>query len=109
MKLTAFAALVAFTLLPVATPATADQLAPFTATLSNTTPLAYGMTAEQAAAALGTPLARLRGRPGEEVMVAIRSGGGSGFFPRQDRLVLQFRHRRLAGWKGDWGRNWMWQ
>ena len=33
----------------------------------------------------------------------------TGFFNRKDRLYLQFRHGRLAGWKGDWGRNWMWQ
>jgi hypothetical protein len=26
-----------------------------------------------------------------------------------DRLFLQFRGGRLAGWKGDWGHNWMWQ
>src|SRR6202035_1262420 len=25
-----------------------------------------------------------------------------------DRLFLQFRDGRLAGWKGDWGHNWMW-
>jgi hypothetical protein len=26
-----------------------------------------------------------------------------------DRLFLQFRNGRLAGWKEDYGRNWMWQ
>jgi hypothetical protein len=30
-------------------------------------------------------------------------------FNRHDRLYLQFRNGRLAGWKGDWGHNWMWQ
>jgi hypothetical protein len=30
-------------------------------------------------------------------------------FPNRHRLYLQFRKGRLAGWKGDWGRNWMWQ
>ena len=35
--------------------------------------------------------------------------GGSGLFPKRDRLYLQFRKGRLAGWKGDWGHNWMWQ
>jgi len=24
-------------------------------------------------------------------------------------FYLQFRNGRLAGWKGDWGHNWMWQ
>ena len=28
---------------------------------------------------------------------------------KKDRLFLQFRKGRLAGWKGDWGHNWMWQ
>ena len=37
---------------------------PFTATLSNNTPLAFGMDAGEAAAALGTPLNYVRGRPG---------------------------------------------
>ena len=35
--------------------------------------------------------------------------GGSGLFYKKDRLFLQFRKGRLAGWKGDWGHNWMWQ
>jgi len=30
-------------------------------------------------------------------------------FNHHHRLFLQFRHGRLAGWKGDWGHNWMWQ
>ncbi len=82
---------------------------PFTATLSNTTPLVFGMPADAAARALGTPLTYLRGRPGDEIYLAIRDIGGSGFFPRKDRLVLQFRKGRLTGWKGDWGQNWMWE
>ena len=81
----------------------------FTATLSNNTPLAFGMDEEQAARALGTPLNYIRGRPGDEIYLAIRDVGGTGFFDRKDRLYLQFRRGRLAGWKGDWGRNWMWQ
>ena len=65
---------------------------PFVATLSNSTPLTL-----------------IRGRPGDEIYLALRDIGGSGFFNRKDRLYLQFRRGRLAGWKGDWGRNWMWQ
>ena len=30
-------------------------------------------------------------------------------FRNKHRLFLQFRKGRLAGWKGDWGHNWMWQ
>ena len=82
---------------------------PFTATLSNNTPLAFGMDAEDAARALGTPLNYVSGRPGDEVYLAFRNVGGSGLFIKKDRLFLQFRKGRLAGWKGDWGHNWMWQ
>ncbi len=99
----------------IGTPALAQQLAPvivappFTATLSNTTPLAFGMDAVTATRALGTPLNYISGRLGDEIFLAIRTAGGSGFFDRRDRLYLQFRHGRLTGWKGDWRRNWMWQ
>ena len=82
---------------------------PFTETLSNTTPLAFGMDAEAAGRALGTPLNYVRGRRGDEVYLTFRNLGGSGLFPSKHRLYLQFRNGRLAGWKGDWGHNWMWQ
>jgi hypothetical protein len=99
----------------LAQPATAAEAvarvpsAPFTATLSNNIPLAFGMDARMAATALHVPLTYVRGRPGNEIFLAIRDIGGSGFFSRRDRLFLQFRHGRLTGWKGDWGRNWMWR
>jgi hypothetical protein len=82
---------------------------PFTATLSNNTPLAVGMNVDDATGALGTQLSYVSGRPGDEVFLAHRNAGGSGLFDHNDRLYLQFRQGRLAGWKGDWGRNWMWQ
>jgi hypothetical protein len=82
---------------------------PFTATLSNNTPLAVGMDADDAARALGGPLNYISGRPGDEIYLAYRNVGGSGLFFHKDRLYLQFRQGRLAGWKGDWGHNWMWQ
>jgi hypothetical protein len=98
-------------------PASAQQFArsylplspPFIATLSNNTPLAFGMEVEDAARALGQPLSYIRGRPGDEIYLAIRNIGGSGLFNHHHRLFLQFRNGRLAGWKGDWGHNWMWQ
>lgn len=101
-------------LLLSAAPSVAQQPAvivapPFVATLSNTTPLVFGMDADQAATALGMPLNYVSGKPGDEIFMVIRPQGGSGFFDRRDRLYLQFRHGRLAGWKGDWGRNWMWR
>jgi hypothetical protein len=99
-------------------PASAQQLAPayppplsppFTATLSNNTPLAFGMDVEDVSRALGEPLSYIRGGPGNEIYLAIRNIGGSGLFNQHHRLFLQFRNGRLAGWKGDWGHNWMWQ
>jgi hypothetical protein len=101
----------------IAGAASAQQLAPpgpprsppFTATLSNLTPLAFGMDVEDVSHALGEPLSYVSGRPGDETYLAIRNIGGSGLFNHNDRLYLQFRKGRLAGWKGDWGHNWMWQ
>jgi hypothetical protein len=83
--------------------------APFTATLSNNTPLMFGMEVGEVSQALGQPLSHVSGRPGNEIYLAIRNIGGSGLFNHNDRLFLLFRKGRLAGWKGDWGHNWMWQ
>jgi len=80
---------------------------PFTSTLSNTTPLAFGMDAHSAAAALGSPLTYVSGSPGNETFVVIRMVNGDGFLFRKDPLYLQFRHGRLTGWKGDWSRTWL--
>lgn len=107
-----FAAGAVASLLPSATlaePFGAVPRQPFVATLSNTTPLAFGMDAEQTAHALGQPLQYVRGRPGNEIYLALRNIGGSGLIPHRHRLFLQFRHGRLAGWKEDYGENWMWE
>ena len=93
---------------PVA-PAGVARSLPFNATLSNNLPLAFGMNVENVARALGTRLDYVSGRPGDEIYLAFRDIGGSGLFPQRHRLYLQFRKGRLAGWKGDWGHNWMWQ
>jgi hypothetical protein len=90
-------------------PAGGAHSPPFTATLSNNTPLVFGMDAEDTSRALGVPLNYIRGRPGNEIFLAFRNVGGSGLFLHKDRLYLQFRNGRLAGWKGDWGHNWMWR
>ena len=82
---------------------------PFTATLSNNTPLVFGMGVEDASQALERPLSYVSGSPGNEVYLAIRNAGGSGLIGHNDRLYLQFRNGKLAGWKGDWSRNWMWR
>jgi hypothetical protein len=83
--------------------------APFAATLSNNTALAIGMNVEDTSRALATALNYISGRPGDEIFWAFRNISGSGLFLHKDRLYLQFRRGRLAGWKGDWGQNWMWQ
>jgi len=67
------------------------------------------MDVEAAARALGQPLQYVRGRRGDEVYLALRNIGGSGLVPNRHRLFLLFRHSRLAGWKGDYGENWMWE
>jgi hypothetical protein len=92
----------------------AEPLAPFvasrpsfTATLSNNAPLAFGMVPADVSRALGSPLNYISGRPGDEIFMAVRHVGGSAFFPRDDRLYLQFRRGRLTGWKGDWGERWI--
>ena len=81
---------------------------PFTATLSNNVPLVFGMTVAEAAAALNAPFKYIRGKPGDEVFAAPRYLG-AGYFDHHDQLFLQFRQGHLTGWKGDWGKNWMWE
>jgi hypothetical protein len=82
---------------------------PFYATLSNHRPLVFGMDVEQVSAALKQPLQYVSGPPGDEIYLALRNLGGSGLINHHDRLFLQFRNGRLAGWKEDYGKNWMWQ
>jgi hypothetical protein len=66
-------------------------------------PLNFGMNADQASQALGVPLNYVRGRPGNELFVALPNVKGSALASRSDGLYLQFRRGKLAGWKGDWG------
>jgi hypothetical protein len=69
---------------------------------SNTIPLAFGMTPEQAAIALGVPLVYHSGRPGSEIYLAYGSTGIPGFYPADSAIALQFRNGQLTGWKKDW-------
>ena len=76
---------------------------------SNALPLAYGMTPEVTAAALESPLARLSGHQGSEIYYTERTTLTTAFVLRdRQRLWLQFRHRRLTGWKYDWDRPSAW-
>jgi hypothetical protein len=79
------------------TPARAQQLTP------PNIPLTFGMTPDQASVALGVQLLYVRGRPGDELLVALPNVKGATLASRSDGLYLQFRHGRLSGWKGDWG------
>jgi hypothetical protein len=69
---------------------------------SNTAPLAFGMTVEQATSALGVPLVYHSGPPGSEIFVAYGSAGVRGFYPVDSAIALQFRKGHLTGWKKDW-------
>jgi hypothetical protein len=99
-----FKAVLIVSLLGVAAlPASAQQVV--TAPVPNNTPLAFGMDAEQVSLVLGVPLNYVRGRPGDEMYLALPNVKGSALADRRDGLYLQFRRGRLEGWKGDWGTN----
>ena len=80
-------------------------LSPAQAQLANSTPLTFGMTTDQASQALGVQLSYVRGRPGEEMYLALPNVKGSALSDRRDGLYLQFRRGKLTSWKGDWGSN----
>jgi hypothetical protein len=61
------------------------------------------MTVDQATQALGVQLNYVRGRPGDEMYLALPNVKGSALSDRRDGLYLQFRRGKLTGWKGDWG------
>jgi hypothetical protein len=69
---------------------------------NNVVPLAYGMTPNEAAAALGVPLVYYSAHRGSEIYVAYGSAGIRGFYPVDSALALQFRNGHLTGWKTDW-------
>jgi hypothetical protein len=94
--------------LPALTPAMAEppHRVPFLQSLSNNVPLSFGMSADEASAALGVPLAYVSGKPGNEMLAAARPSPI--YINRGAHLFLQFRNSRLTGWKGDWRQNWMW-
>jgi hypothetical protein len=76
---------------------------------SDALPLAFGMTPEVAAAALESPLAHVSGGRNSDVYYAEGISVATGFIIRErERLWLQFRHRRLTGWKYDWDRPMAW-
>jgi hypothetical protein len=69
---------------------------------NNIRPLAFGMTADEAALALRGPLLYVRGPPGFEIYLFERRAAVPWIYPVVDRVFLQFRKGRLTGWKRDW-------
>jgi hypothetical protein len=65
--------------------------------------LSFGMKADEVSRALGVQLQYVRGRPGNELLLALPNVKGAALASRSDGLYLQFRKGRLTGWKGDWG------
>jgi hypothetical protein len=65
-------------------------------------PLAFGMTAQDAANVLGAPLIYDHGRPGDEVFHVTRPARVPGLYRVDRRIYLQFRRGCLSGWKNDW-------
>jgi hypothetical protein len=69
---------------------------------SNTAPLAFGMTVEQASVAMGVPLVYYSGYGKSEIYVAYGTPAIPGFYPSDSAIALQFRNGHLTGWKKDW-------
>jgi hypothetical protein len=69
---------------------------------TNTLPLQYGMTPQQAEAALGEPLIYHSGRGGSKIFIAVGPAGIPGFYRTEEAIALQFRDNRLTGWKRDY-------
>ena len=65
--------------------------------------LRFGMNLDEVVLVLGVPLTYVRGRPANELYLALPNVKGSALSNRSDGLYLQFRNGKLAGWKGDWG------
>jgi hypothetical protein len=84
---------------PIDPAAAQTAFAPRNATL----PLSFGMSAEQASQSLGVPLSFVRGKTGNELLIALPNVKGAALSSRSDGLYLQFRDGKLTGWKGDWG------
>ena len=69
---------------------------------NNVVLLAFGMTRDQAAAALGVQVVFYSAYHGSEIYVAYGSAGIRGFYPVDSAVALQFRNGHLTGWKNDW-------
>src|SRR5262249_61535470 len=68
--------------------------AAFCGTQSNTAPLVFGMTPQEASIALGVPLVYHSGGPGPEVSLASAAPGIPGVSPVASALAATVRQRR---------------
>jgi hypothetical protein len=65
-------------------------------------PLTFGMTVDEVARLVDSPLIYLSGARGSERYLVERMSTVPGFYPVDTRIVLQFRRGRLTGWRRDW-------
>src|SRR5262245_40011382 len=65
-------------------------------------PLIFGMTPQEVEHVVQAPLIYLSGRRGSERYLIERMSTVPGIYPVDTRIVLQFRHGRLTGWRRDW-------
>jgi hypothetical protein len=75
---------------------------------SNTAPLAFGMTVEEAQAAIGVPLIHYASSNGSQIFVVYGTPAIPGAYPSDSAMALQFRKGRLTGWKKDWSMRRSW-
>jgi hypothetical protein len=69
-----------------------------------TLPLTFGMSRDEVEVALGVPLIHIAGRRGSDIYLAVQPARIPGIYPVDERITLQFRNRRLTGWKYGWER-----
>jgi len=69
---------------------------------SNTLPLSFGMTPDEASLALGAQLVYYAAHQGSEIYLAYGAAGVPGLYPTDTVIALQFREGHLTGWKKDW-------
>jgi hypothetical protein len=65
-------------------------------------PLSFGMTVDEVARVVASPLIYLSGRRGSERYLVERMSDVPGIYPVDVHIVLQFRRGRLTGWRRDW-------
>jgi hypothetical protein len=65
-------------------------------------PLRFGMSVDEVARIVESPLIYLSGPRGSERYLVERMSTVPGIYPVDTHIVLQFRRGRLTGWRRDW-------